>query len=350
MLGFQGHAPSDALAAFVAKTPPAGVIVFRRNITSTRQAAELTRALRALWPDGAPTPLIAVDQEGGKVRRLRDPECPEVSPQPNARVWGELDDLEATRLSGEITGRQLAAVGFNVDFAPVLDVDSNPANPVIGARSFGTTPAHVTRHALAWASGLQSAGVVGCGKHFPGHGDTDLDSHFALPRLPHTLERLRAVELAPFRAAVERGALQAMMSAHIVFEALDPDWPATLSPHVIPALLREELGFDGVLFSDDLEMKAIADHQTPATIARRGLEASLDVFLVCHEVDHASEIRDALARAAATSSTHRAALATANRRVGQLRDATGDHAAFAWDGTMPMVTEGAQLAGRWLVA
>ncbi len=346
MLGFQGQEPSEALSRFVRETPPAGVIVFQRNIRSTAQAAQLTRDLRALWPADAPAPWIALDQEGGRVRRLKAPQCPEVSALPDARVWGLLGDVEATRLAGEVTGRQLAALGFNLDFAPVLDVDSNPANPVIGPRSFGATPDAVIRHALAWAEGLRAGGVVGCGKHFPGHGDTDLDSHLALPRLAHDLERLRRVELAPFRAAIERHVCEAMMSAHIVFEALDPQWPATLSPRVIPTLLRDELGFDGVLFSDDLEMQAIAAHQSPDTIARRGLEATLDVFLVCHEVSHATAIRDAIARAAGESSTHAAALAAANRRVQALREVTPDHARTPWAGGVPMQREGQALVDR----
>ncbi|MDP6944355.1 MAG: glycoside hydrolase family 3 N-terminal domain-containing protein, partial [Myxococcota bacterium] len=250
LVGFQGKVVPDALRRFVAEGEPAGVIVFRRNVRDTEQVADLVRQLRSLWPQDGPAPLISVDQEGGKVRRLRPPECPEFLNLPEARDVAAAGDPNLTRALGDLMGRQLAAVGFNLDFAPVLDVDSNPDNPVIGARSYGSDVDAVTRHALAFAQGLSDGGIIPCGKHFPGHGDTDLDSHFALPSLSHDMARLQRVELRPFAAAVAAG-LPTMMSAHIVFEALDSDWPATLSPVVIPTLLRDELGFDGVIFSDD---------------------------------------------------------------------------------------------------
>ena len=344
MVGFQGQEVGDDLRQYVAEGPPSGIILFRRNISGTEQAATLVRDLRALWPADALTPLMAVDQEGGKVRRLRPPECPEFLDLPQARDVAAGGQPELTRLLGSICARQLAAVGFNVDFSPVLDVDSNPDNPVIGARSYGPSVETVVTHALAFTEGLVEGGVVPCGKHFPGHGDTDLDSHFALPSLPHSLARLREVELAPFAAAVAAG-LPTMMSAHIVFEALDTEWPATLSPHVLPTLLREEMGFDGVVFSDDLEMKAIADHQTPETIARQGLAASLDVFLVCHELDRARAIREALATVARRDAGAAQALERAASRVARLRGQTEDHAARAWSG-VPLRDEAAAALSR----
>ena len=337
MVGFQGQEVGDDLRRYVAEGPPAGIIVFRRNISGTEQAAGLLRDLRALWPEDALTPLMAVDQEGGKVRRLRPPECPEFLDLPQARDVAAGGDPRLTQHLGFICARQLAAVGFNVDFSPVLDVDSNPENPVIGPRSYGSSVDTVNTHAIAFTKGLQEGGVVPCGKHFPGHGDTDLDSHFALPSLPHELERLRQIELAPFAAAVAAG-MPTMMSAHIVFEALDPQWPATLSPHVLPTLLREEMGFDGVVFSDDLEMKAIADHQTPETIAFQGLSASLDVFLVCHELDRARAIRSALADVARRDKTLGARLEESAARVTRLRRQAEDHASHPWSG-VPMRVE-----------
>ncbi len=344
MVGFQGKSVPDDLRRYVEEGAPAGVIVFQRNVADTESVAAMMRDLRALWPADARTPLMAVDQEGGKVRRLRPPECPEFLDLPQARDVAAANDPALTRALGELTGCQLAAVGFNVDFSPVLDVDSNPDNPVIGARSYGADPETVIRHALAFMRGLEDARVIPCGKHFPGHGDTDLDSHLALPSLPHDLTRLRQVELAPFVAAVEAG-LPTMMSAHIVFEALDPDWPATLSPHVIPTLLRDELSYQGVVFSDDLEMKAIADHQTPDTIATQGLAASLDVFLVCHELDRARAIRASLAAAARRDPLTATRLEVAARRVAALRDAAHDHAAGQWDG-VPRQDEAAALVAR----
>lgn len=325
MVGFQGTEVPDDLRSFVAEAPPAGVILFQRNITSTQQAADLIRELRGLWPKGSLTPLIAIDQEGGPVRRLRLPECPEFAQMPDASALAACDDAALSEAAGRMVGAQLASIGVNVDFAPVLDIDSNPDNPVIGRRAFGKQADVVIRHALAWARGLESCGVVACGKHFPGHGDTDLDSHLALPRLAHSLEELTRRELMPFEAAVNAG-LSTMMSAHIVFEALDPSWPATLSPTVIPTLLRERLGFDGVVFSDDLEMRAIADHQSPERIARRGLAATIDVFLVCHEIETSRSIRDAILSTSRASLTTREQLEASLRRVNSLRHTIEDHA------------------------
>ena len=341
MVGFQGKTVPEDLTRYVDEGAPAGVVLFRRNVASSDQVAELMRGLRALWPEGAPTPLMAVDQEGGKVRRLRAPECPEFLDLPEARRVAHADNPSLTRRLGELTARQLAAVGFNLDFSPVLDVDSNPDNPVIAARSYASAPEGVIRHALAFAAGLEAGGVIPCGKHFPGHGDTDLDSHLALPRLPHDLARLREVELRPFEAAVKAG-IPTMMSAHIIFEALDQVWPATLSAEVLPTLLREEMGFDGVVFSDDLEMRAIADHQSAESIAEQGLGATLDVFLVCHELDRARAIRSALAASARRDPTQAMRLERAAKRVSRLRAQAADHAAQPYSG-VPLQDDGAAL-------
>ena len=344
MLGFQGTTVPDDLRRFVEESPPAGVILFQRNITSTDQAAALIRALRALWPPDALTPLIAIDQEGGPVRRLRLPECPEFAQMPDATMVANQGDVSVSEEVGRVVGAQLASIGVNVDFAPVLDIDSNPANPVIGRRAFGTRAEDVMAHALAWAKGLESSGVLACGKHFPGHGDTDLDSHVTLPTLHHSLAELSARELLPFQAAVKAG-FKTMMSAHIVFEALDPTWPATLSPVVIPTLLRERMGFNGVLFSDDLEMRAIADHQSPQTIAKRGLAATIDVFLVCHEVARAASIRDAIAHVTQQDEVAEQHMTAALARVAALRRDTPDHASHPFIG-VALKAEGQALSAR----
>src|SRR5690606_34075683 len=226
-----------------------GVILFKRNLGTLEEIAELVAAIQDAYPSGV-APLVSIDQEGGRVARLGAP----VVKLPPMRALGERDDADLTRRAARVLGAQLLALGIGVDFAPVLDVDTNPANPVIGDRSFGRDPETVIRHALAFAEGLREAGVIACGKHFPGHGDTDLDSHLALPRIAHDRARLDRVELAPFRAA--RGKVPTIMTAHVVFDAIDPSVPATLSRAVIEGVLRGELGYDGVIVSDDLEMKA----------------------------------------------------------------------------------------------
>jgi beta-N-acetylhexosaminidase len=195
------------------------------------------------------------------------------------RVLGALGDPALTRRCGELLGRQLAALGFNMDLAPVLDIDTNPNNPVIGDRSFGRNATTVIAQAGAFAEGLRAGGVMRCGKHFPGHGDTDLDSHLALPRLAHDRARLSTVELAPFRALC--GELEAILTAHVIFDAVAPNQPATLAPLVVRGILRGELGFAGLVLSDDMEMKAIADHYGIEQAACAAVEAGCDQLLIC---------------------------------------------------------------------
>jgi beta-N-acetylhexosaminidase len=254
------------------------VILFRRNINDLGQVAHAIDEIVRAFPEDLP-PLIAVDQEGGRVARLGPP----VLKLPPMRALGDIDDPLLTERAGELLGDQLACLGFNICFAPVLDVDTNPDNPIIGDRSFSRDPDRVIRHGLAFARGLGQSGVLACGKHFPGHGDTDLDSHLALPRLPHDLDRLRQVELPPFKAAV--GQIPTVMTAHVIFEAINPTLPATICREVVTGLLRDELGYDGLVFSDDLEMKALSDHWSYDEAAWRAIDAGCDVLLVCSDAN-----------------------------------------------------------------
>lgn len=275
-VGFSGTEVSDELRELV-RLGVRSVILFARNVTEPDQVLSLTRAIKAL----AKEPIaIAVDQEGGPVRRLRAG-FTEVPPM---RALGTANSPELAERTGRLLGRELRAVGIDWNFAPVLDVDTNPANPVIGVRSFDRSAARVADLGVALARGLERGGVAPCGKHFPGHGDTELDSHLALPRLSHSLERLLAVELVPFQAAVNAG-MASIMSAHVIFTALDPDFPATLSPLVLKGLLRERLGYGGLVVSDDLEMNAITEHYGIETAMVRGLMAGVDCFLVCHTAE-----------------------------------------------------------------
>jgi beta-N-acetylhexosaminidase len=270
----------------------AGVILFRRNLTFTTDGAvdlealaAHTRAVHAAadrCPVGLPA-VCSVDQEGGLVARLRAP----FTTIPPMRVLGDHGDKGLIRRVGRQLGRECRAAGFNVDFAPVLDVDTNPANPIIGNRSFSRDPHLVARYAGELLQGMEAEGVLGCGKHFPGHGDTDADSHLALPVLPHGLDRLRAVELVPFRELAPH--LSLVMTAHVLFPALDPSRPATVSPDILRPLLRGECGYDGVIVSDDLEMAGIAKVLEPGAIVLAGLLAGVDLFLVCRREDMRAE-------------------------------------------------------------
>ncbi len=270
MVGFQGLDVPDSLARLLESPLVSGVIWFTRNIVSSEQVARTNGALLTLRPDL----LIAVDQEGGPVRRFKDMAVPpmrEVSDEASAIEWGRF------------LGSQLRAMGFNMNMAPVLDVDSNPDNPIIGERSFGSEPGRVARLGLALAQGLIEKGVCPVGKHFPGHGDTAVDSHLALPTLTHQRPRLDAVELVPFKAAI-RAELPALMTAHILLPAFDEQAPATLSPSVIDGLLRAELGYQGLVITDDLEMKAVWDRYPIEESTERGLGAGVDIMLICHQL------------------------------------------------------------------
>jgi beta-N-acetylhexosaminidase len=265
-----------------------GVILFKRNLPAIEAAHELTSSVLDAARDDLP-PFIGVDEEGGRVSRLPPP----VLRLPPMREIGKAADPALVRRIAESLGRQLAGLGFNLDFAPVLDVDSNPDNPVIGDRAFSSDPDHVARLGRAFIEGLQNVGVMACAKHFPGHGDTSVDSHLALPAVSHAKSRLDSVELPPFRTASLRG-VAAMMTAHLVVEELDPGVPATLSRKLCTTLLRTEIGFQGVLFSDDLLMRALADHWQLEETAVGAVRAGCDAVLVCGAFEQQERVHEAL--------------------------------------------------------
>jgi beta-N-acetylhexosaminidase len=309
-VGFQGTTPSPEVLELIRRGVH-GVVLFARNVVDAEQVAALSAELKRAA--GRPL-LVAIDQEGGRVARLRAPEG--FTELPPMRALGELGDAALAREVGALLGRELRAVGVDQDYAPVVDVDTNPANPVIGDRSLSRDPEVVGRLGAALAQGLQSAGVAACAKHFPGHGDTSQDSHKDLPRLPHALERLERVELAPFRALARAG-VAAVMTAHVVFEALDPRRPATLSPEVM-RLLRDRVGFQGCAISDDLEMKAVAEHFPLEEAAPGSVAAGVDALLVCHTPDVQHRAIDLVRAAVEDGRISRARLAEARARVSAL--------------------------------
>lgn len=306
IIGFDGHtAPKETLE--LVRRGVAGVILFARNVVSPEQVSELNRTLKAAAPGLL---LSSVDQEGGRVARLREP----WTIWPPMRELGNLADEALAHEVGRTLGVELKACGFDVDYAPVLDVDTNPDNPVIGDRSFGRDPERVGRIGAAMITGLQALNVAACGKHFPGHGDTAQDSHLTLPRLPHGLDRLREIEMVPFRHAIAAG-VASIMTAHVVFEALDPGVPATLSAKAIDGLLRGELGFEGVVISDDLEMRAVRDGFDMRDVVERSLLAGVDAFLACKELELQHEVAEHVARAVSDGRVPRSRLEQAAARV-----------------------------------
>jgi len=249
-----------------------GVCLFGENIVSTEQVRALTGAIRA----ANPAALIAIDEEGGDVTRLY---YDRGAPFPGNAVLGRIDELEATRAVGRAVGAELRAVGVNLDFAPDVDVNSDPRNPVIGIRSFGVSAELVARHGAAWVEGLQDEGVAASIKHFPGHGDTAQDSHLSLPSVDVSLETLRERELHPFAAAIRAGALT-VMTSHILLPQVDPVNPATFSPRILGDLLRSELGFAGVVVSDALDMVGASGGIGIPAAAVRALAAGCDLLCI----------------------------------------------------------------------
>ncbi|MGP3951959.1 glycoside hydrolase family 3 protein [Streptomyces sp. 7N604] len=293
----------------------AAVGLFGRNITSPGQLAELTAQLRAERGDV----LVAIDEEGGDVTRL---EVRTGSSFPGNLALGAVDDTALTRSVARELGRRLAECGVNLNWAPSADVNSNPDNPVIGVRSFGADPDLVARHTAAYIDGLQSSGVAACAKHFPGHGDTDVDSHHDLPRIAADLRTLYDRELVPFRAAVKAGT-RAVMSAHILLPALDPDRPATLSPSALNGLLRAPadqggLGFDGLIVTDGMEMRAISAAYGIERGSVLAIAAGADAICVgggLADEETVLRLRDALVRAVREGELAEERLADAAARV-----------------------------------
>ncbi len=332
-VGFAGPEVDAGLRARIGAGDVGAAILFKRNLRFTAgeapvgelcdldHAAALIEELHAAAPADAPL-LVAIDQEGGRVARIRAP-ATQWPPMLQHDGFGAPRDAELAEQVGRALGAELAALGVDVDFAPVLDVHTNDANPIIGDRAFGRDADAVARRALAFARGLAAAGVLGCGKHFPGHGDTHLDSHLELPRIDHDRARLDAVELAPFRAAAAAG-VPMIMTAHVVFAAVDASVPATLSRAAIDGILRGELGYRGVIVSDDLDMKAIADHFGIDDAAVRAIDAGCDVLLLCRDEGHQHLARQALIRRAERDTAFRARVAEAAGRVAALKRAHAD--------------------------
>lgn len=270
MVDVPGPTLDPATKAHLAEYKFGGVCLFRKNIESIEQLRILVRDIReVLGPDA----WIAIDQEGGAVQRVL-----ELAQAPSAMAIGATDDPKMAEAVGAAVGRGLISLGINWNFAPVLDVNTNPDNPVIGDRSFGSNPKRVAEIALAWGKGLESAGVMAAVKHFPGHGDTAIDTHLDLPLVRKGLPELEQTELFPFREAIRSG-FGAIMTAHILYPELDPNHPATLSPTILQGLLRQRMGFKGVIITDALDMQAITKRYTIEAAAFTSIRAGADMIL-----------------------------------------------------------------------
>ncbi|MBI3050490.1 MAG: beta-N-acetylhexosaminidase [Acidobacteria bacterium] len=295
---FPGTTIPAELRALAREFGLGGVILFARNIEAPEQVAELSHDVQTLAGD---LPLwVSVDQEGGRVARLKAP----FTEWPPMAVLGRSGDAALASRFAAALAAELRAVGITLDYAPVLDIHTNPKNPVIGDRALAEDADTVARLGAAIIHGLQENGVAACGKHFPGHGDTAVDSHLDLPIVEHPPDRIRRVECVPFRAAI-RADVAFIMTAHVLVPSFDEEKPATLSRAIVHDLLREELGFEGVILTDDLEMKALAATYTVADAAVQAIAAGCDGVLVCRalsddrsrDIDVQAEALEALVHA-----------------------------------------------------
>jgi beta-N-acetylhexosaminidase len=312
IVGLQGEAPAREEKAIIEQYPFGGFILFSYNCREPTQILSLSQSL---WETGKRhPPFISIDQEGGRVHRLPKP----FTHFPPAACLGQICNLNVAYRAARATAEELALVGINLDFAPVLDVNSNPKNPVIGDRSFATDPQTVIALGERWVQGLRDGGIIPCGKHFPGHGDTDKDSHFALPVVHRPLVELEKVELPPFVRAC-RNKVESLMTAHVLYRALDPKLPATLSDKIITGLLREKFDYDGVVFSDDMEMSAISDNYRQEEAVAQCVRAGIDVMLFCHDLSRAIRAFEFLCSECEKDPTVQARVEKSYKRVTKLK-------------------------------
>ncbi|MCP4805886.1 MAG: beta-N-acetylhexosaminidase [Proteobacteria bacterium] len=290
LIGIPGPSVDDATRALIRELRPAGFILFSRNVEEPGQVLELNRELASLVPDTHPA-ILSVDQEGGRVQRVKDG----ATRFPPLRWLGNCEDLDLTRRYAEALADEVSAMGFNLNWAPVADVDSNPANPIIGDRSFHRSAEACAAHVAAYVEATQARGVLACAKHFPGHGDTATDSHLTLPIVEKDPPDLEHCEVLPFVAAV-RAQVATMMTAHVLYPGLDEHVPATMSPAILDGILRKRLGYDGLVVSDDLEMKAVRGRYELLDQLTRACQATVDLFLVCSDQKLQVETFEALVR------------------------------------------------------
>jgi len=315
IVSFTGTNVSADLTTLVHDYHVGGVILFSENIQDDKQLLALLNGIKALNEGDKLPILISTDQEGGRISRLPS----RATKFPSNLIIGKRNSATLSYQIGSILGTEMKAYGFNMDFAPVLDVVTNPQNTVIGDRSFGSNPDLVSTLGVATMKGISSSGVIPVVKHFPGHGDTSVDSHQELPVSNATLPHLHSFELLPFVKAIQNGASVVMM-AHIKFPNVDPSGlPASLSEVFISDILRNELGFTGVVITDDLHMEAITKHYSVGDAAIKAVQAGADVVLVCHSLDEQEQAMNALVNAVKTGQISEERINESIKRIAMLK-------------------------------
>jgi len=318
IVGLDGKAADEHARTMLSEYRVGGFILFKRNIRDAAQTIELINDLKELNSAGAVPLFFGVDQEGGRVDRMPD----EFAKFPTNAEIGKIGDPAFSRQIGRLLAKEIKSLGFNLNFAPVLDVNSNPQNPVIGDRSFGATAEIVSALGVETMKGIQEENVVSVVKHFPGHGDTSVDSHKGLPVVNNDLQRLRTFELVPFAEAIRNHA-DAVMVAHILLPKIDAQYPASLSKTVVTDLLRNEMKFDGVVMTDDLTMGAITEQYDIGTAAVKAIQAGSDIVLVCHEFDKEAAAIEALRAAAQRGELSRERIDESVSRILRLKETYG---------------------------
>jgi beta-N-acetylhexosaminidase len=285
--GFEGTCLNTRTEKLIAEQGIGGLILFERNYENPKQLKSLIDNLQSLTAQNSPPLFISVDQEGGRVARLKEP----FTQFPPMHCLGEANSDNLAYRFGIAIGKEMKAVGINMDYAPVLDVHSNPDNPIIGKRAISSNPEVVARLGCKIIQGFKDAGTFPVGKHFPGHGDTSQDSHLTLPRVERSKESLEKIELVPFVKAFQEG-LEVIMTAHVVYPAWDENSAATFSKYILNDILRKKMSFKGLVMSDDLEMQAVT--QTPEELPALAINAGVDLFLICHDLDKVTRLQDAM--------------------------------------------------------
>ena len=292
MVGLDGYVMDDNTRVMIEKNLVGGFILFSRNVKNSNQLLDLVNSLKSTNSANRVPLLVSIDEEGGRVSRMPA----ELKKLPSNKTIGKVNSADFSFEIGSVIAEETGAFGFNMDFAPVLDINSNPKNPVIGDRSYGSTVEIVSKLGVQTMKGIRMGGVIPVVKHFPGHGDTTVDSHVGLPFVNNDMERLKSFELIPFKDAIDNQA-DAVMIAHILMNKIDPKSPASLSKAVITELLRNQLNFEGVVITDDMTMGAITKNYNISDAAVRSVQAGSDIVLVCHGYDNGFAVINALKKA-----------------------------------------------------
>lgn len=285
IVGLDGYTIDDNSKSLIEEYYVGGFILFGRNVKNTNSLLQLINSLKSTNKNNNIPLFISIDEEGGRVSRVPK----EFMKIPTNRIIGQINNKELSFEIGNVIGEKIRALGFNLNFAPVMDIDSNPMNPVIGDRSFGSNERIVSQLGIETMKGLQNSGVIPVVKHFPGHGDTFLDSHISLPTVDKDLNSLQQFELIPFKEAIDNNA-DAVMIAHILYSKIDSENPATLSKTIITEVLRNQMNFEGVVITDDMTMGAIIENYDIGDAAVKSVNAGSDIILVCHGYDNAIKV------------------------------------------------------------